>query len=173
MNLRVLPACFLIAADADIRPQLLRGAKHPLQRLGMNPVIVVVKKDPLAVRVLVHPVQPGVSCHADALIFLVNHVNPGVFFRIAVADLPAVVRAAVVHQNQLQIPEGLIQNSFDTPGQILRHFIYRHNHADLCHGKAPFQVVSIKDSNISSISFTMRFPLKNTLRFSAPAFSFA
>ena len=172
-DFRVCPGSLLIAADAQVCFHGLSRAQHPLQGFRVNPVVVVVEENPLAVRVVVDPVQAGVSRRADSGVLLMNDVHPGVFRSIAIADFPAIVRAAVVHQDELQVPEGLTQNALDAPGQILRHFVNRHNHTDLGHDFSSCQGSRMRDRNISSTSFTMRLPSKNALRFWAPAFTWA
>ena len=63
-------------------------------------------------------------------VFLVDHPNPAVLLRKFVTDGAASIRRTIIHQNNLQMAVGLIQDGFHAFGQIPLHPVDGHNHAD-------------------------------------------
>ena len=102
-NRRVCPLRLLITADADFQVKRRGGVQQSGKQLRMYPVVAVGENQPPAVAVGFHPVDARVPCVGQAAVFLVDDMDAAVLPGISVADLPAAVGTAVVHQNQLKI----------------------------------------------------------------------
>ena len=119
-------------ADAHLRFMKEICLQHPLQCFRVNPVVAVQKHEPPALTVVPDPVQACISGRRQAPVFLVDHMDSFVSFRISVADPGTAVRAAVIHQNQLQIPKGLAEHAVCTAAQISLYPVDRDDNTDHC-----------------------------------------
>ena len=99
----------------------------------MNPIITINKSQPLAVAVGEGPVDAGVAGGGEAPVLLMDHVDAAVLCSVFITDGAAVVRAAVVHKDQLKVLEGLSQNAVHTAMQVRLHFIDRYNNTNQRH----------------------------------------
>ena len=72
----------------------------------------------------------GVARGGHTPVFLVDYGDTRILFRPAVADFRAFVRGAIVNQNDLQIPMGLIDDAFNASVQILFNTVDRNNYRD-------------------------------------------
>ena len=127
-----------IVADAELAQGFLGGFVEHLQKFRVHPVVAVHKGNPPADTVCENPVNAGIPGGRQAAVFLMNHMNPAVPKGVTVAKNAAVIRGAVVHQNQLEIPVGLSQDTLHTAAQEGLHLVNRHDHTDVRHGYLPF-----------------------------------
>ena len=81
----------------------LHHRHHGFQQVGGYIVVAVHKADVRSPGQLQSRVPGG----GQAAVFLVDHPDPAVRLAAAVADGGAVIRGAVIHQDQLKIPTGL------------------------------------------------------------------
>ena len=105
---------------------LSHQGQHFCVHLRLNPVVAVYESDILSG----YRIKSGVPGAAQAPIFLVNHPDTGVFFRVFLADFPGIIGGAVIHQKNFQIFIGLGQDGIYTPGKISRHVVYRYDDTD-------------------------------------------
>ena len=86
-----------------------------LQVLGNDPVVGVHEHHEFAPGL----VEPQVPCCTDSAVGAVEDPDAPVLCRVAVADRLAVVRAAVVDEQQFEVRHGLSQNALDAGRQVL------------------------------------------------------
>ena len=122
-------------AHADGRAAVPGGVKQQLHHLRMDPVVAVHKADPFPFG-LSQSMIPGGGL---ALVLLVDHGNPAVLSGVFLADRRTPVRAAVVHQDDLKIREGLGKDAVHTLPQKSLRLVNRHNDTDLRHRFPSFQ----------------------------------
>ena len=102
-NRRVCTLRLLITADADLQIKRRGGVQQSGKQLRMYPVVAVGENQPPAVAVGFHPINACVPGIGQAAVFLVDDMDAAVLPGVFVADFPAAVGTAVVHQNQLKI----------------------------------------------------------------------
>lgn len=90
----------------------------------MEVVIAVHKADEASLRF----VQGGVPGGAGTGVGLVNDPNAAVLLCPPIADFTAVVRRAVVYQEDFQVFIDLTGDGFQTPIQVFFHPVNRDNH---------------------------------------------
>ena len=100
--------------------------QHGLKSIRLQPVVAVHKGKIIPGR-HIDPRVPGV---AEAAVFLVDHPDAAVLLGKFIADGPAAVRGAVIHQNDLQVGIGLIPNGFHAFGQVILHLVDGHDHTE-------------------------------------------
>ena len=115
-----------VAAHSHASAATAQGIVQPFQILRQHKVIGIHKADVFAP---CH-IQPKIARRGHPTVFFVENAHPGILRRIALHDLPAVVRRTIVHNDQLKIPVGLRQQAVQTRGQILFHLIDRYDHRD-------------------------------------------
>ena len=122
-----LPDDTIEIRDHQIAARLLGRPHHELRRVRRQPVITVheLQKRPPRPR---DRLVPRIR-HPRILLMHDHHarIRP----RIPVADLPGPVPAPVVHQDQLEIPKLLIQNTVHTTHETFLRVIHRHDDTDL------------------------------------------
>ena len=59
-----------------------------------------------------------------------EHPDTAVLLRVLIADLAAVVRRSVVHNQELKIGKRLGKHAFDGRSDELFHLVHRHNDTD-------------------------------------------
>ena len=116
----------IAAAAGKLGIPLYEGGQERFVHLRGNPVVAVHKTHKLPGG----RIQTGVSGRAETAVFFVNDTNSGIFFPIFVADFSAIVRRAVIHQKDFQIPVSLAENGVQAPGQESLHPVNGHNYAD-------------------------------------------
>ena len=108
----------------QIRLMRFGGGDELFCRIGRQPVVAVHKLQ-------VVPAGFGnteVARGGCAGVGLVNHTDAGIFLHVAVTNQRRGILAAVIHQNQLQIGIGLLQNAVGTAPQGAFGVIHRNNH---------------------------------------------
>ena len=101
--------------------------RHIGYHARLHPVVAVHKAQ-IFPRALTHASFP---CGNQTAVFLVNYPDSLIAACKSVAQLPAFVRGAVVHQQDFQIVIVLADKGVHTLCQILFRIINRNNHADL------------------------------------------
>ena len=123
-----------MGAGGGVRPGPLPQVPQGPQTPGLVPVIRIQKGDTGPPGV----VQSHVPGLADAAVFfLVEHPDPVVCLGKFVADDRRAVGAAVVHQQQLPVGEGLLPHALHTIPQELLCLIDRHDDGNLWHRRPP------------------------------------
>ena len=93
---------------------LLHGVVQCLKHRRLDEVIGVHNADVITAGI----VQPGVAGVGRASVGLVEHTDAGILPGQRIADLGRAIVAAVIHQQQLKIGEGLGQNTFHRRAQV-------------------------------------------------------
>ena len=94
--------------------------------IGLNEIIRIHKLKVFAVGFLHAKVAGG----GNTAVVFVDHHNAAVNAGIALADGIADILAAIVEQNDLQIPIGLAADAFNAAGNVVRRIVNRNNNAD-------------------------------------------
>ena len=110
---------------------ILSGRKQFFQILNVYPIITVHKADPLAVAVRKRPVDTRVPGSRQTTIFLMNDMHTAVLCSVFIADHAAVVRAAVVHEDQLEVRKRLRENAVHAAAKVGFNLVDGDNNRDL------------------------------------------
>jgi len=94
--------------------------------IGLDEIIRIHKLKVFAVGFLHAKVAGG----GNSAVVFVDHHNAAVNTGIALADGIADILAAIVEQNDLQIPVGLAADALNTAGNMVRCVVNRNNNAD-------------------------------------------
>ena len=113
-------------AGGDGRAAVPDGVQQRFVHGGFDEVIGVHKTHIIAPRV----VQPHVGGRRRAAVGLVEHPDAGVGFGKFIAQLTAAVGAAVLHQQQLKIREGLRKDAGHRAGQVVFGVVHAGDDAD-------------------------------------------
>ena len=135
-QIRCVRAIFIdqpIVEEHLLRARFIRRAHGVLQQRRLHRIVRIDERNVLSARY----VKPRVSRGGQAAVLLVQQADTRVPRRVSVHDGRATVTCAVIHQNQLEIPEGLRQDAVKTRRQIGLHLIHRHNHAYPAHAFLP------------------------------------
>ena len=116
-------------AHADARTAFFRRPQKEFQHIRVYPVVAVHKAQPLPCRLFQRQIPGGGL--TGVLLVKANH--PAVLGGVVVAELAAVIRASIVHQNQLKVRKRLRQNAAYAVGKVVFCPINRDNHRDFRH----------------------------------------
>lgn len=105
-------------------PTLLNELAKHLHILRSDKIVAIHKGDIAASGM----VESGVACGTQSAVGLMHHAETIVARRPFVCYFAAVVGAAVVHHNHLQMGIRLAGNALQALLQIRAHIIHRHNH---------------------------------------------
>ena len=135
-----------VPAPGGVRPGPGQRGVQGLQGVGQNIVVRVAEGQIL-------PLGGGdavVAGAAHPTVLLVDHPHPAVLRGGLVAEDPAAVGGAVVHQDQLQIPEGLAQDGVDAGFEQGFRLVDRYDYGNDGHGSAPFWISSLESAPTAS-----------------------
>ena len=125
-----------VGGDHKVGIMLQSSLHKVLGVIGVQCVVAVRKLDIIALR----KGKPGVPRAGNTLVLLIHHYDAGVLCPELLADGKAVIRRAIVQQNDLQLLIGLAADAFQTAAEPFLGVIHRHDHADkgVRHGRASF-----------------------------------
>ena len=121
------------AAHTDPAQCFLCGGIQLLQKARMHPIVTVHEGNPSAVTVGNGPGNPRIPGCGQSAVFLMNYMDPAVFFCVFLADLSAIVGTSIIYQNQIKRFIALAEDAAHTPMKKLIHLVNRHHHTDICH----------------------------------------
>ena len=113
--------------DHHVAARLLGRPHHQLRRIRRQPVITVHELQKRTPR----PRDRLVSRIRHPRILLMHDHHARIRPRISVADLPGPILTSIIHEDQLEIPKLLIQNTVHTARETLLRVIHRHDDTDL------------------------------------------
>ena len=121
---------FLVTANADLYVMLKHRTIKPLKILRMHPIVAVHEVQPLTVAVCKYPVNARITRGGQSLILLMDDIHARILLCIFIADCAAVVRAAVVHKDQLEVHKRLHENAVHTAAEIRFNLVDGNNNSD-------------------------------------------
>ena len=102
--------------------------KKNIEKAFSYPIICINKGDPLTTYII----KPHIPRRAYTSIFFMKHtdtyITAVVALRVFVANLTTPVRAPVVYQQYLEVPERLRQDTVHAFPEVLLRFKYRYYH---------------------------------------------
>lgn len=115
------------------------NVQQHFQIVRVHPVVAVHKADPLAVAVGKGPVDTGVPGSRQSPILLMNDMHARILLRIVIADRAAVVRAAIVHEDQLEVCKRLREDAVYAAAEIGFDLIDGNNNGNQRHYSSSLQ----------------------------------
>ena len=115
------------AGDNEVEAIRLGDVHEVGEHGGLCPVVAVDEVDELAAST----VEGDVACSGSALVFRVDDVNADVALRQAIGDLTRTISRAIVHNDELEVPERLVLNALDGTADEAIHVIGRYDYRDL------------------------------------------